>query len=65
MRLVLRSVPGKIKRREEMIGAQAPWSPSFPVGAEGMIRIHGELWRANLNQPCRKAAGPGDKKWMA
>src|SRR5467141_561135 len=52
MRLVLRSRSWKSQTgREEMIGAQGTVVTELPVGAEGMIRIHGELWRAISNQP--------------
>jgi membrane-bound serine protease (ClpP class) len=52
MRLVLRSRSWKNQTgREEMIGAQGTVVTELPVGAEGMIRIHGELWRAISNQP--------------
>jgi len=51
MRLVLRSRSWKNQTgREEMIGAQGTVVTELPVGAEGMIRIHGELWRAISNQ---------------
>ena len=55
MRLVLRSRKWKqVTGREEMIGAQGVVIE--PVGnghdsPEGMIRIHGELWRATSTQP--------------
>ena len=52
MRLVLRSRSWKNQTgREEMIGAQGTVVTELPLGAEGMIRIHGELWRAISNQP--------------
>jgi membrane-bound serine protease (ClpP class) len=52
MRLVLRSRSWKNQTgREEMIGAQGTVVTPLPGGAEGMIRIHGELWRAISNQP--------------
>lgn len=47
MRLVLRSRKWKTATgREEMIGAQGVAISSIANGSEGMIRIHGELWRA-------------------
>jgi len=52
MRLVLRS--RKWKRatgREELIGAQGVVVSPMTGGVEGMIRIHGELWRAICAQP--------------
>jgi membrane-bound serine protease (ClpP class) len=52
MRLVLRSRSWKNQTgREEMIGAQGTVVTELPLGAEGMIRVHGELWRAISNQP--------------
>jgi len=52
MRLVLRSRSWKNQTgREEMIGAQGTVVMPLPGGAEGMIRVHGELWRAISNQP--------------
>jgi membrane-bound serine protease (ClpP class) len=52
MRLVLRSRAWKPQTGpEEMIGAQGTVVTPLPGGAEGMIRVHGELWRAISNQP--------------
>jgi membrane-bound serine protease (ClpP class) len=52
MRLVLRSRAWKTQTgREEMINAQGIVVTPLADGAEGMIRIHGELWRAMSNQP--------------
>lgn len=52
MRLVLRSRKWKtVTGREEMIGAQGVVVTPAGDGAEGMIRIHGELWRAFSSQP--------------
>jgi membrane-bound serine protease (ClpP class) len=52
MRLVLRSRSWKNQTgREEMIGAQGTVVTELPLGAEGMIRVHGELWRAISSQP--------------
>jgi membrane-bound serine protease (ClpP class) len=52
MRLVLRSRTWKTQTgREEMINAQGIVVTPLADGAEGMIRIHGELWRAIANQP--------------
>jgi membrane-bound serine protease (ClpP class) len=52
MRLVLRSRMWKTQTgREEMINAQGIVVTPLADGAEGMIRIHGELWRAIANQP--------------
>ena len=51
MRLVLRSRGWKTQTgREEMINAQGVVVTPLADGAEGMIRIHGELWRAISNQ---------------
>jgi membrane-bound serine protease (ClpP class) len=52
MRLVLRSRKWKSTTgREELIGAQGVVVSPAPGGAEGMIRVHGELWRAVSAQP--------------
>jgi len=52
MRLVLRSRKWKTTTgREEMIGAQGIVLAPMLNGTEGMIRIHGELWRAISSQP--------------
>jgi membrane-bound serine protease (ClpP class) len=52
MRLVLRSRKWKAATgTEELIGAQGVVISSMTGGAEGMIRIHGELWRAVSVQP--------------
>jgi|HubBroStandDraft_5_1064220.scaffolds.fasta_scaffold24343_1 membrane-bound serine protease (ClpP class) len=55
MRLVLRSRKWKqVTGREEMIGAQGVVIEPVgngPDSPEGMIRIHGELWRATSTQP--------------
>jgi len=52
MRLVLRSRKWKtVTGREEMIGAQGVVIAPLADGAEGMIRVHGELWRAFSSQP--------------
>jgi membrane-bound serine protease (ClpP class) len=51
MRLVLRSRAWKTQTgREEMINAQGIVVTPLTDGAEGMIRIHGELWRAISSQ---------------
>jgi len=47
MRLVLRSRQWKSATgREELIGSQGIVVSPIAGGLEGMIRIHGELWRA-------------------
>jgi len=52
MRLVLRSRHWKAQTgREEMLHAQGVVVTPLTDGAEGMIRIHGELWRAISAQP--------------
>ena len=55
MRLVLRSRKWKqVTGREEMIGAEGVVIEPVgngPDSPEGMIRIHGELWRATSTQP--------------
>lgn len=51
MRLVLKSRKWKSATgREEMIGAQGVVISPMQNGTEGMIRIHGELWRAIATQ---------------
>ena len=57
MRLVLRSRKWKSATgREEMIGAEGVVISAMQDGAEGMIRIHGELWRAISTQPVTAGA---------
>jgi membrane-bound serine protease (ClpP class) len=52
MRLVLRSRTWKTQTgREEMLNARGIVVTPLADGSEGMIRIHGELWRAISNQP--------------
>ena len=47
MRLVLRSRQWKTTTgREEMVGAEGIAVSGLSAGAEGIIRVHGELWRA-------------------
>jgi len=47
MRLVLRSRRWKTATgKEELIGSHGIALALMPAGAEGMIRVHGELWRA-------------------
>ncbi len=51
MRLVLRSRKWKTATgREELIGAQGVTISPLQAGGEGMIRVHGELWRAESSQ---------------
>jgi membrane-bound serine protease (ClpP class) len=52
MRLVLRSRKWKTATgREELIGAHGVVVTALQAGAEGMIRVHGELWKAQSTQP--------------
>ncbi len=52
MRLVLRSRKWKqATGREEMIGTEGVVIEPVGNGPDGMIRIHGELWRATSTQP--------------
>jgi membrane-bound serine protease (ClpP class) len=52
MRLVIRSRRWKSSTgREELIGAEGVVVSQVDSGAEGMIRIHGELWRALSTKP--------------
>jgi membrane-bound serine protease (ClpP class) len=52
MRLVLRSRKWKnATGREELIGASGVVTSALRAGAEGMVRVHGELWRAQSSQP--------------
>jgi membrane-bound serine protease (ClpP class) len=47
MRLVLKSRGWKnATGTEELLGAEGVATTALPPGGEGMIRIHGELWRA-------------------
>lgn len=47
MRLVLKSRKWKSSTgREELLGEHGVVTTAVPAGGEGMIRIHGELWRA-------------------
>ena len=52
MRLVLRSRKWKSATgKEELIGAHGVAISPLTAGAEGMIRVHGELWQAISSQP--------------
>jgi membrane-bound serine protease (ClpP class) len=52
MRLVLRSRKWKqATGPEEMIGSEGIVIEPVGDGYDGMIRIHGELWRATSTQP--------------
>ena len=57
MRLVLRSRQWKTTTgREEMVGAEGIAVSGLSAGAEGMIRVHGELWRAFSPRPVAAGA---------
>jgi membrane-bound serine protease (ClpP class) len=52
MRLVLKSRKWRpATGREELLGEQGVVVSALPAGSEGMIRIHGELWRATSSVP--------------
>ena len=52
MRLVLRSRRWKTATgREELIGSIGVVTAALQADAEGMVRAHGELWRAESSQP--------------
>ena len=47
MRLVLKSRSWKMSTgKEELLGEEGIVTTALPAGGEGMVRIHGELWRA-------------------
>ena len=51
MKLVLRSRKWKTATgKEELIGSQATVTAELKAGEEGMVRVHGELWRAESSQ---------------
>jgi membrane-bound serine protease (ClpP class) len=51
-RLVLRSRKWKTATgREELVGSNGVVTTALQAGAEGMVRVHGELWRAESAQP--------------
>jgi len=51
-RLVLRSRKWKTATgKEELIGSSGVVTSAIQAGAEGMVRVHGELWRAVSSQP--------------
>jgi membrane-bound serine protease (ClpP class) len=55
MRLVLRSRKWKSATgKEELIGAHGVAMAQLPAGAVGMIRVHGELWRAESSRPVQE-----------
>jgi membrane-bound serine protease (ClpP class) len=52
MRLVLKSRHWKsVTGKEELIGAEGVVTSDVPAGGVGMIRVHGELWRAIAAKP--------------
>ncbi|HEV2102110.1 MAG TPA: nodulation protein NfeD [Candidatus Acidoferrum sp.] len=52
MRLVLKSRRWKTATgKEEMLGAEGVVTTALPVQGEGMVRVHGELWRAAAASP--------------
>ncbi len=57
MRLVLKSRSWKTTTgREEMIGSEGIVTTALPAAGEGMIRVHGELWRAAASAPVPEGA---------
>ena len=51
MKLVLRSRKWKTATgKEELIGCQGTVTAELKAGGEGMVRVHGELWRAESSQ---------------
>ena len=55
MRLVLRSRKWKTTTgREELIGSSGVVTAELKTGAEGLVRVHGELWRAQSSQPVQE-----------
>jgi membrane-bound serine protease (ClpP class) len=52
MKLVLRSRKWKTATgKEELIGSQGTVTVELKAGGEGLVRVHGELWRAASSQP--------------
>lgn len=52
MRLVIRSRKWKTTTgREELIGSTGTVTDELKAGVEGLVRVHGELWRAVSSQP--------------
>ncbi len=55
MRLVLRSRQWKTATgKEELIGSRGVAVEPLRAGAEGMVRVHGELWRAESSKPVQE-----------
>ena len=52
MRLVLRSRRWKVSTgKEELLGEEGIVTTALPASGDGMVRIHGELWRARSSAP--------------
>jgi len=57
MRLVLKSRGWKTATgKEEMLGAEGVVTAALPAQGEGMVRVHGELWRAAASSPVPEGA---------
>ena len=57
MRLVLKSRGWKTTTgKEEMLGAEGVVTTPLPAQGEGMVRVHGELWRAAASSPVPEGA---------
>ena len=57
MRLVLKSRRWKTATgKEEMLGAEGVVTAALSVQGEGMVRVHGELWRAAAASPVPEGA---------
>jgi membrane-bound serine protease (ClpP class) len=55
MRLVLRSRKWKTATgKEELVGSLGVAVARLPERAEGMVRVHGELWRAESSRPVQE-----------
>ena len=55
MKLVLRSRKWKTATgKEELVGSQGTVMAELKAGEEGMVRVHGELWRAESSQPVQE-----------
>ena len=57
MRLVLKSRRWKTATgKEELVGEEGIVTMALPTGGEGMIRVHGELWRATSKENIQAGA---------
>jgi len=55
MRLVLKSRHWKTATgKEELLGEEGVVTITIPPGGEGMIRVHGELWRASSKESIKE-----------